>query len=662
MNEIKINLPEYDFVRVAAARLDLSIGDIKKNTGSVIQISKELAKESVQIVVFPEQTLTGYSVDDLFHQKALVDQVENAACEIINASRDLNIVIIIGVPVLSDSILFNGAIVIYSGKIYGCQLKKYLPNSGEFYEQRYFASSDAVLVDKINYASTENVPIGDDLNFQLIGGSKVKFSIEICEDLWAPIPPSTFAALSGAQIIFNLSASNATIGKNSYRRLLVNNQAARLNASYVYCSSGAGESTTDLVWDGHLIISENGIILTEEISYKHELTKLIADIDVGSIDADRIRNSSLKKSREVFKNNINNQKTIKIQFSQIEFVNQIYRNINTQPYVDLKSSNVLDNVDEIVKMQAQGLVQRLKNINADKVVIGISGGLDSTLALLVCCNAFDQMSLPRKGILAYTLPGYATSSRTLDQSIKLMASTGCNANTIDIIPSCEQMFKDINHPYVTGIESYDITFENVQAGERTNHLFRLANLHNRPVIGTGDLSELALGWCTYGVGDHMSHYNVNAGIPKTLVKHIISVIANNNHTDDSLRNVLYDILSTEISPELIPTSSSNRKIQSTEQSIGPYELHDFFLFYTLRYGFKPKKIKLLCYLAWQKAEKKYDMNQIEECYQVFARQFYLYSQYKRSVAVNAPKICNGGALSPRGDWRTPSDSQWLPDL
>jgi NAD+ synthase (glutamine-hydrolysing) len=660
MSDEKINLTANDFIRVAAVRLDLKIGDIETNRNSVLQICSRLSEEGVQIIVFPEQTLTGYSIDDLYHQRALYEQVENAAQKITEASKKFNSIVIFGVPIKSDGILFNGAIVVYGGRIYGCNLKKYLPNNGEFYEQRYFASSDVILTEKINYAGHTNVPVGDNLNFQLYGESRARFSVEICEDLWAPIPPSTFAALSGTQIIFNLSASNSTIGKSAYRRALVNNQAARLNASYVYCSSGAGESTTDLCWDGHLIISENGSIRAEVLNYEHETCEIIADIDLERLDSERLRNSSLKKSREIFKLNIKDQRTVEISIKKSINTINLYRKIDTHPYIGHNDRDINEKATEIIKMQAQGLVQRLKSINVEKVVIGISGGLDSTLALIVCCEAFDRMSLPRSGILAYTMPGYATSDRTLKQALELIEILGCTGKEINIIPSCNQMFSDIGHVYASGETNYDITFENVQAGERTNHLFRLANLNNCPVIGTGDLSELALGWCTYGVGDHMSHYNVNASVPKTLVKHIISIISNSQNTSNRFKEVLLDILDTEISPELVPSNSLNPKNQLTEEAIGPYDLHDFFLFYTLRYGFSPKKIKLLCYLAWQQAGGKYDVDQINKCYEIFRKKFFLSSQYKRSVAVNAPKIGNGGSLSPRSDWRAPSDSLWLP--
>jgi NAD+ synthase (glutamine-hydrolysing) len=622
------------------------------------------------LVAFPELGLTAYTCDDLFRQEALLDAAEDALYGLMAASRDMNITMVVGLPMRVNHQLFNVAAVVAHGELQGVVPKMFLPNYGEFYEARYFAPADSATVDSFNFKG-QNVPFGTKLLFDLPNVKNFKFNIEICEDVWTPLPPSTLATLAGATVLINLSASNALVGKSGYRHDLVAQQSARCLAAYLYTSAGAGESTTDLAWDGQSIVYEKGDLLVEAERFIDSAQIKFADIDLDRLIHDRIKTTTFSDSVRHYAPMLEGFRTVNIFTEPKSGTLDLDRNIEAFPFVpaDPKVRDV--RCTEVYNIQVQALTQRMAATGIKKLVIGVSGGLDSTHALLVCVAAMDRLNLPRTNILGYTMPGFATSGRTLQQAHALMDALNITSKEVDIKPSCLQMLKDLDHPFARGEEVYDITFENVQAGERTNHLFRYANHHNGMVVGTGDLSELALGWCTYGVGDHMSHYNVNGSVPKTLMQYLVRWVAEGASrgdmplalTDDAL-NVLLAILNTEISPELIPSKPGEDEApsQSTESSIGPYELQDFTLHYVLRYGFKPSKIVYLAHRAWG---HKYSIAEIKKYMKIFMFRFFQISQFKRTCVPNGPKVGNGGSLSPRGDWRAPSDAVatvWLAEL
>ena len=526
----------------------------------------------------------------------------------------------------------------------------------------------------------QRVPFGSQQLFTAADLPLLCFHVEICEDVWTPIPPSSFAALAGATVLVNLSASNVMVGKANYRRQLVAQQSARCLAAYVYSSAGAGESTTDMAWDGQALICENGESLAESERFQRRSQLITADIDLERLARERMRQTSFGQSVRMHAVQVKAHRRASFTLDpERSKPLALQRRVERFPYVPAERSRRDERCHEVYNIQVQALVQRLASSGIQKLVIGVSGGLDSTHALLVAARAMDQLGLPRSNILGYTMPGFATGERTRDQALRLMAAIGCSAAEIDIRPSCEQMLKDLGHPYAEGHAQYDITFENVQAGERTSHLFRLANFHHALVLGTGDLSELALGWCTYGVGDHMSHYNVNASVPKTLIKYLVRWVAETQQLGAVDHQVLLDILATEISPELMPAGAAaqGQVLQSTEATIGPYELQDFHLFYTLRHGYAPSKIAFLARHAWGSRERgawpdeahvqrnEYSLAEIKRVLRIFVQRFFKGSQFKRSCVPNGPKVGSGGSLSPRGDWRAPSDSEsavWLADL
>jgi NAD+ synthase (glutamine-hydrolysing) len=567
--------------------------------------------------------------------------------------------------------------VVHKGKILGLVPKTFLPNYGEFYEARQFNSADEALSTEVNLLG-QVVPFGSELIFSAVDMPYFKAHVELCEDVWAPLPPSTFAALAGATVLLNLSASNVTVGKTSYRHQLVGQQSARCLAAYVYSSAGLGESTTDMAWDGQALIYENGELLAESARFATDSTMISADIDLERISRERMRQTSFGQSVRKHHSSLQKFRVVEFEFGiSTESLLPLSRKVERFPYVPSDSSRQNERCLEVYNIQVQALVQRLRSSGLSKVVIGISGGLDSTHALLVTARAMDQMGLPRANILGYTMPGFATSSRTLAQARKLMELIGCTASEIDIKASCAQMLKDIGHPFSNGVQQYDVTFENVQAGERTSHLFRLANLHSAIVVGTGDLSELALGWCTYGVGDHMSHYNVNASVPKTLIRHLVRWVARSELIGGNIQSVLLEVLDTEISPELVPATGPNASVQSTQATVGSYDLQDFNLYYVLRYGFSPSKIAFLALAAWGDRDKgdwpdgdlepreSYQLSTIKQTLRIFVSRFFKGSQFKRTCVPNSPKVGSGGSLSPRGDWRAPSDSEsavWLMDV
>src|SRR6266480_3581231 len=623
------NLYRHGFVRVAVATPRVRIGDPRYNADATLELMLQAARDKAVLAVFPELGLSAYTCDDLFHQRTLIDAAENALAQLLARTRKLPLAALVGLPVAVDGRLYNCAALVCRGRLVGVVPKTYLPNYREFYEARQFTPGESSPGGAITLAG-QDVPFGTGLLFRPAEVPAFVLHVEICEDLWVPAPPSSFAALAGATVIGNLSASNIIIGKEGYRHQLVSNQSARCLAAYLYSAAGIGESTTDLAWDGHAIIYENGSLLAESQRFAAAPQLALAEV---------ARFRTVEFSLPLPRGGV-----------------PLERRIGRFPYVPGDAASRDLRCEEVYRIQVQGLVTRMQATGTRKLVIGVSGGLDSTQALLVCARALDELKLPRRNILAYTMPGFATTSRTRNQAWQVMRAVGASAEEIDIRPSCMQMLKDIGHPYARGRKVYEVSFENVQAGERTSHLFRLANLHGGFVVGTGDLSELALGWCTYGVGDQMSHYNVNASVPKTLIQYLVGWVADSDEFSTDVKRALRRVLDTEISPELIPGK------QSTEAIIGPYALQDFNLYYTLRFGYTPAKVAFLAWNAWR---GEYRLSEIRKWLGVFLKRFFQLSQYKRSAMPNAPKVGSGGSLSPRGDWRAPADgnaSAWLADL
>jgi NAD+ synthase (glutamine-hydrolysing) len=671
------NLYQHDFVRVAVGVPEVRVADPAFNAAQSIALIEQAAAQRAVLVALPELGLSAYSCEDLFHQQALLDGCCAALRTVVERTAALPIVAVAGVPLQVDHLLFNCAAVISRGKILGVVPKTFLPNYREFYELRQFTPGDFAARESIRLLGQE-VAFGTRLVFQVEEQPLLRFAVEICEDLWTPLPPSSLAALAGATVLINLSASNITVGKDDWRRQLVSDQSGRCIAAYVYCAAGFGESTTDLAWDGHGMIYENGSRVAETGRFAYRSQLVVGEIDLDRLAQDRMRTNTFGQSVQRQREALARFRTVRFSLPlPADDTLPLTRRYERFPYVPSDPATRDERCREVYEIQVQGLATRLRAMKSDKVVIGISGGLDSTQALIVCARAMDVMGLPRKNILAYTMPGFATSERTLDQSRRLMAAVGCTAHELDIRPSCMQMLKDIGHPYAKGEPVYDVTFENVQAGERTSHLFRLANVHNAPVIGTSDLSELALGWCTYGVGDHMAHYHVNASVPKTLIQYLMRYVARTGQLGAPVGKVLDEVLDTPISPELVPGKSEREPGQSTEAVVGPYELQDFNLYYTLRFGYLPTKVAFMAWCAWRDRSagdwpdipagerRQYTIGEIRSWLGVFLRRFFQLSQYKRSAMPNGPKVGSGGSLSPRSDWRAPSDSEattWLAEL
>ena len=670
------NLYNHDFIRVAVGIPAVRVADPEFNANQTIVLLRDATRRHAAMVLFPELGLSAYSCDDLFHQRAMLQACREGIAKIIDESRELPVIAVVGCPLPFDHLLYNCAVIIQRGRILGVVPKTYLPNYREFYEARQFNSGDNALHDTVELCGQRDIPFGSRILFASTGQPLFTFHVEICEDLWVPIPPSTDGALAGATVLLNLSASNVTVSKAGYRRQLVSNQSARCLAAYLYSAAGAGESTTDLAWDGHALIAENGNVVAESHRFKDPPQLICSEIDLERLSQERMRQTSFGQAvrREAVRTRGFRTVRFELDLRQSERL-LLERSYERFPYVPSDPLGREERCAEVYEIQVQGLVTRLRATGLRRVVIGISGGIDSTQALLVCAQAMDRLGYPRQHVIGYTMPGFATSSRTLEQARRLMASIGCEPHELDIRPAAHQMLSDIGHPYSTGSEKFDVTFENVQAGERTSHLFRLANLHDALVVGTGDLSELALGWCTYGVGDHMSHYAVNASVPKTLIQHVIRWVAETERFGAETSSILRDILATEISPELVPGKAG--AIQATESLIGPYELQDFNLYYTVRFGFPPTKIVFLAYCAWRNrslglwpdiaADKRhqYTLPEIKAHLGNFLFRFFKLSQFKRSCIPNAPKVGSGGSLSPRGDYRAPSDSEataWLAEL
>jgi NAD+ synthase (glutamine-hydrolysing) len=665
-----LNPYRHEFVRVAVGVPPVTVAEPEKNGAQFRALLAEGDAAGVGLIVFPELGLSAYAIDDLLFQAPLLDAVEREVAGLIAASQKLNPVFAVGAPLRWRGGLYNCALVIHRGMLLGIVPKIFLPNYREFYERRHFTSGEEVRGETIAVAG-QGAPFGIDL---LFATAAFTFHVEICEDAWVPSPPSSAGAAAGAEILLNLSASNITIGKAQTRRLLCASQSLRCLAAYAYSAAGIGESTTDLAWDGQGGIFELGNALAETTRFSPTAQLAIADVDVGRIRQERMRMNTFGDSA----------RTQSAEWRRVEFAftapaapHDLRRTVERFPFVPADPTMLAENCYEAYNIQVQGLAQRLRATGLEKLVIGVSGGLDSTQALIVATKAMEGLGLPRANVLAYTLPGFATGDATKSNAWRLMQALGVTAAEIDIRPAARQMLGDIGHPHARGEAQYDVTFENVQAGLRTDYLFRLANHHRALVVGTGDLSELALGWCTYGVGDHMSHYNPNASVPKTLIQHLIRFVAASGDVNEETASILHDILATEISPELVPAGADGL-IQSTESVVGPYALQDFTLYYATRYGFAPSKIAYLAWHAWhdrdrgiwppntpEAAHRAFDLGVIKKWMRFFLYRFFETSQFKRSALPNGPKISSGGSLSPRGDWRAPSDAHatvWLDEL
>jgi NAD+ synthase (glutamine-hydrolysing) len=663
-------------VRVAAATPAASAGDVAANAASILDLARKADAEGADLVVYPELCLSSYAIDDLLLQEALLDRVEAELAALVRASADMKPVLLIGAPLRRNGRLYNTAVAVARGAILGVVPKTYLPNYREYYEKRWFASGAETEGLSIRVGE-QDAPFGIDLLFAASDLADFVFHIEICEDYWAPIPPSSYGALAGATILCNLSASNIVIGKERERDLYGASQSARATAAYVYSASGSGESTTDLAWDGQAMIHELGYQLAASTRFDHTPELIFADIDVARIRQARMRFGTFNDCARVHGHP-------ERRFRRIAFDHQpsfadlgLRRVVPRLPFVPDDPARLDEDCYEAFNIQVEGLAKRMAATKAETLVIGVSGGLDSTHALIVAAKACDRVGKSRASILGFTMPGFATGETTKSNAWALMRALGVTGAEIDIKPAATQMLKDMGHPFAEGQPVYDVTFENVQAGLRTDYLFRLANQRGGFVVGTGDLSELALGWCTYGVGDQMSHYAVNAGVPKTLIQFLIRWAVKAGQFDDATDRILIDILGTEISPELIPAEASGA-IQSTQSKIGPYELHDFFLHYTVRHGLAPAKIAFLAWHAWRDAaagawpvdfpadaRNAYDLDAIRKWLGIFVHRFFEISQFKRSAIPNGPKVSAAASLSPRGDWRAPSDgvaALWLDDL
>lgn len=661
----------HGFVRVAAATPVVHTADPVANAEEHIALIRQAGEQGVDLIVFPELSLSGYAIDDLLMQDALLAEVERQIAVLAGAADKAGVIAVVGAPLRNGDALYNCAVVLGSGSVLGVVPKSYLPNYREYYEKRWFAPAASRSEDTV-VLNGETVDFAPGLIFEAVDRPGFVFAAEICEDFWAPQPPSTRAALAGARILLNLSASNIVIGKADERAVLCASQSMRTLSAYVFTASGWGESSTDLAWDGQATIHELGAKLAEGERFALESQLTVADIDVERIGLDRLRNGTFSDCAR-----LEGEPATVVPFEAGPGPDaNLLRPLDRFPFVPDDAARLDQDCYEAFNIQVQGLMRRMKATSAERLVIGVSGGLDSTQALLVACRAFDRVGLPRTGILAYTLPGFATSDGTKANAWALMKALGVTGAEIDIRPTARTMLEAIGHPFAQGEPVHDITFENVQAGLRTDYLFRLANQNGAFVLGTGDLSELALGWCTYGVGDHMSHYNVNGGVAKTLIRHLIRWVAGKEHVGGAA-DVLHAILDTEISPELVPAGADG-KIQSTEATVGPYALNDFFLFYVTRFGLKPSKVAYLAHQAWKDAATghwpvntpddervAYDLATIKHWLRKFLFRFFQTSQFKRSALPNGPKVVTGGSLSPRGDWRAPSDATarvWLDEL
>lgn len=638
---------KHGFIKIGAAVSAVKVADCKSNTESILGLIRQAVEQEVQIVCFPELAISAYTCADLFHNQLLIDEAEASLAYLLEQTKNESIVCIVGMPVKSRNQLFNAAVTFQSGKVLAVVPKNYLAAYNEFYETRWFSSAQDCVAKEVTLCG-QTAPIGLDI---ILSSGKVSFSMEICEDFWTPIPPSSFQALAGSQIIFNLSASNEVVGKHNYRQQLITQQSARCIAGYVYVSSGFGESSTDLLFSGNAIICENGTIIADNERFSLNEQLVVSDIDIERLSGDRQKNTC-------FMQGLSPQNRA-IEFRTVPFELPVYerfvlaRDVFPFPFIPV-GLELNERCHEIFHIQVNALATRLHHTGIDKVVLGISGGLDSTLALLVCVKTFDKLGLPRKNIQGITMPGFGTTDRTYTNAVQLIDKLGVTLREINIKDACIQHFKDINHPE----ELLNITYENTQARERTQILMDIANQQGGLVIGTGDLSELALGWATYN-GDHMSMYAVNTSIPKTLVRYLVKWVTDNK-MEEAAKHILLDVIDTPVSPELLPADADGNISQKTEDLVGPYELHDFYLYYMLRFGFRPAKIYFLAKKAFK---GKYEHDTIKKWLKVFFRRFFA-QQFKRSCMPDGPKVGSVN-LSPRGDWRMPSDASskmWLDEV
>ncbi|MBU2340407.1 MAG: NAD(+) synthase [Alphaproteobacteria bacterium] len=670
------DLHTHGFVRLATSTPKVRTADVAYNADGIIGEARKAAAHQVDLLLYPELSLSSYAIDDLHLQVALLDAVETHLQRIVEASREFATVLVIGAPLRRNGRIYNCGIAIARGTILGVVPKSYLPNYREFYEKRWFVHGRDCVDLAIPIGGAE-VPFGVDLIFAHESIPGFVFGMEICEDFWSPVQPGTQAALAGATILLNLSASNITIGKSDERHMLSRASSSRSVCAYAYSASGHGESTTDLAWDGQGMIYELGDLLAESVRFDREPELCIADIDCQRILSDRMRMQTFNDAADECGRPEDRFRTVVFDHEPAGGDVGLRRPIRRFPFVPNRQNKLDEDCYEAFNIQVDGLIRRIQATDPKCLVIGVSGGLDSTHALIVAAKACDSLGLPRSTIRGYTLPGFGTSDGTKSNAWRLMDALQITAEEIDIRPTAALMLENIGHAFAGGEPVYDITFENVQAGLRTDYLFRLAGQHGGWVIGTGDLSEIALGWSTYGVGDHMSHYNVNSGVPKTLIQHLIRWTTTTRQFDESCDAVLHDILATDISPELVPAGEDG-EIQRTESKIGPYELNDFFLHHIVRWGQKPSHVAFLAWHAWRDARegiwpegfheerrRQYDLATIADWLEKFLLRFIQFSQFKRSAMPNGPKVSAGGALSPRGDWRAPSDAVadlWLAEL
>ena len=665
----------HGFVRVAACTHHTTLADPAANAESVLRMARACHDDSVALAVFPELTLSGYSIEDILMQDALLDAVQEALVEVVAASAVLMPVLVVGAPLRRGHRIYNTAVVIHRGRVLGVAPKSYLPTYREFYERRQVAAGDDQR-GVIRVGGAE-VPFGPDLLFAAADMPGFVLHVEICEDMFVPVPPSAEAALAGATVLANLSGSPITVGRAEDRCLLARSASSRCLAAYVYAAAGEGESTTDLAWDGQTMIWENGVLLAQSERFPRGERRSVADVDLELLRSERLRMGTFDDNRRHHRVSAEAFRRVDFQLDPPSGDIGLLREVERFPFVPADEARLQQDCYEAYSIQVAGLEQRLRALNYPKVVLGLSGGLDSTHALIVAAHAMDREGRPRSDILAFTMPGFATGERTKGNATRLAEALGITFETIDIKSTAELMLRELGHPFSRGEKVYDVTFENVQAGLRTDYLFRLANQRGGIVLGTGDLSELALGWSTYGVGDQMSHYNVNGGVPKTLIQHLIRWVISSHQFDDAVNDVLQSVLDTEITPELVPTGE-DEEIQSSEAKVGPYVLQDFSLFQVLRFGFRPSKVAFLAWHAWSDPERgdwpagfpedkrpTYSLKEIRHWLQVFAQRFYSFSQFKRSALPNGPKVSHGGSLSPRGDWRAPSDMSartWLDEI
>jgi len=673
MNPAFRSIHHHGLLRVAAATPPASVGDPAFNAEQTIALARRAHAGAVDLVVFPELNLSSYAIDDLHLQSASQCATRDAIARVVTASAELRPVLLVGAALEREGRLYNCALAIARGRVLGVVPKTFLPNYREYYEKRWFASGAGLTGLTIRLGDAD-VPFGTDLLFAADDLPRFVLHAEICEDYWSPTPPSTLGALAGALVCANLSASNVVIGKSRERMMLSASQSARAMCAYVYSAAGPGESTTDLAWDGQGTVHELGELLAASTRFAHEPELVIADVDLERLAQERLRNGTFNDSAAL----LGHPET---RFRRVGFAHRpdftdvgLERELRRFPFVPNDPAKLDEDCYEAFNIQVEGIAKRLVAANAQRLVIGVSGGLDSTHALIVAAKALDRLGRPRGDILGITLPGFATSEGTKSNAWKLMDALDITAEEIDIRPAATRMLADMGHPFGRGEKVYDVTFENVQAGLRTDYLFRIANQRDGLVVGTGDLSELALGWCTYGVGDQMSHYAVNAGVPKTLIQFLIRWAIATGQYDAPTNAVLDAILSQEISPELVP----GEELQSTESKIGPYALNDFFAHYVIRHGLAPSKVAFLAWHAWrdvdqgrwpigypEAARTAYDLDTVRLWLERFLVRFFQTSQFKRSAIPNGPKVSAGGALSPRGDWRAPSDGTakaWLAEL